>query len=346
MKLQMMASVTAGARGLLYWVIGAGDDHAGWATTPRLGRHWAQARRLNSIVVGLGPTLMQLSSDAVVRIAANATLASATGSAADVVAQVQETLGCSVNTPNDIVNENGADADNNPACAGGYRYVRCPGVRNAMGTSLPVMSATFGFSEPRGWCLGDTLTENECVLLCDGMRVPNPATPSLCMSVDWDASSGRCCVNPPGACIRRIIFRVGLSLSPFFLFSFFLSLSLSLFLSFFLSLYLSFFLSFFFFLILCVLPFHMKPSNPTPDFACDTDSHGAPIHLTSAGAIRTVHIVKMATTEQWACPALPLPSSCVVNNTASACAGYNGPIGHVVVGHDFVLSTSTHDDGE
>jgi hypothetical protein len=128
MKIQMMASVTAGARGLLYWVIGAGDDDAGWATTPRRGRHWAQARRLNSVMVALGPTLMRLRSDAVVRIAANATPANATGGAADVVALVQETLGCSVNTPNDIVNEGGADVTNNPACAGGYRYVRCPGV--------------------------------------------------------------------------------------------------------------------------------------------------------------------------------------------------------------------------
>ena len=64
MKIQMMASVTAGARGLLYWVIGAADN--GWDipkdSRGRLGRHWAQAKRLNTHILGLAPTLMQVHS--------------------------------------------------------------------------------------------------------------------------------------------------------------------------------------------------------------------------------------------------------------------------------------------
>lgn len=70
MKLQMMAAVTVGARGLLYWVIGGGDA-SGWAVPTdaggRIGRHWAQARRLNTHILGLGPTLMQLDSNTVTR---------------------------------------------------------------------------------------------------------------------------------------------------------------------------------------------------------------------------------------------------------------------------------------
>jgi hypothetical protein len=72
MKLQMMAAVTVGARGLLYWVIGGGDS-TGWAIRTdssgggRTGRHWAQAKRLNTHVLGLGPTLMQLRSGMVVQ---------------------------------------------------------------------------------------------------------------------------------------------------------------------------------------------------------------------------------------------------------------------------------------
>ena len=62
MKIQMMASATAGARGLLYWVIGAADN--GWdipkTSGGRLGRHWAQAKRLNTHLLGLAPTLMQV----------------------------------------------------------------------------------------------------------------------------------------------------------------------------------------------------------------------------------------------------------------------------------------------
>lgn len=62
MQIQMMASATAGARGLLYWVIGAADN--GWdipkGSGGRLGRHWAQAKRLNTHLLGLAPTLMQV----------------------------------------------------------------------------------------------------------------------------------------------------------------------------------------------------------------------------------------------------------------------------------------------
>ena len=81
MRLQMMASVTLGARGLLYWVLGKGDPR-GWSgrlggpvPRPVLGRHWAQAKRLNSRIVALGPTLMKLRSQVVVRVRRNATVA-------------------------------------------------------------------------------------------------------------------------------------------------------------------------------------------------------------------------------------------------------------------------------
>ena len=107
MRVQMAASITAGARGLLYWIIGKADPN-GWATvSPRLGRHWAQAKRLNTHILALGPTLMQLRSDSVLLIRANATPGLATAGAAGgggVVTLVQEAVGCSTNTPLDIIN--------------------------------------------------------------------------------------------------------------------------------------------------------------------------------------------------------------------------------------------------
>ena len=45
MELQMFASLTAGSVGLLAWMLGDGDYHAGWKYPG--GRHWEQSRRLN-----------------------------------------------------------------------------------------------------------------------------------------------------------------------------------------------------------------------------------------------------------------------------------------------------------
>jgi hypothetical protein len=99
MKLQMMTSVTLGARGLLYWVLGKGDPH-GWSGQlggpASLGRHWAQAKRLNTRVVALGPTLMKLRSQTIVRVRHNASLGK--GLSGLPCTLIQETLGCSVMT--------------------------------------------------------------------------------------------------------------------------------------------------------------------------------------------------------------------------------------------------------
>jgi hypothetical protein len=60
LEIQMFASLTAGATGLLYWVIGDGDMHAGWRWPQ--GRHWEQAGRLNRKVKALSSTLLNLTS--------------------------------------------------------------------------------------------------------------------------------------------------------------------------------------------------------------------------------------------------------------------------------------------
>lgn len=109
----------------------------------------------------------------------------------------QETLGCSVNTPNDVVNEGGKDASANPTCFGNYRYVRCLGMTNAA-APLPLEGATLGFSAPRGWCLNDEVTEDECALLCDALAQSHAAAPGICGGYDYAPASGLCCVNPTG----------------------------------------------------------------------------------------------------------------------------------------------------
>eukprot|EP00037_Helgoeca_nana_P024501 m.260878 g.260878 ORF g.260878 m.260878 type:complete len:576 (+) comp26653_c0_seq2:155-1882(+) len=194
MRQQMMVSITAVAKGLLYWVAGV-ENAGGWATAPRLGRHWHQARRLNSVVQALGPTLMQLSSDSVVRVHANATPGS--GLPADgLVTLVQETLGCSVNTPSDVINDGGANVSDNPQCVGNFHYVRCPGVQAAT-VPLPLAEATVMANFPGGWCLDDVVSELECSNLCDALRQPRAASVVACASFDWE-SAGKCCVNPSG----------------------------------------------------------------------------------------------------------------------------------------------------
>eukprot|EP00038_Savillea_parva_P014223 m.214821 g.214821 ORF g.214821 m.214821 type:complete len:438 (-) comp27386_c0_seq1:116-1429(-) len=268
---QMMTSITAGARGLLYWVIGSADT--GWATQPRRGRHWEHARRVNSMVLALGPTLMHLRSDAVVKVPATSTPGAALAgiqSLSDVVTNVQETVGCSVLTPQDVTNQGGSSVADNPVCVGGYTYVRCPGIRRAK--TLPLQPSTMGVMAGGGWCLADNITESECGLLCNALGHPREGASTTCGSYDYVASTGQCCVNPLGP----------------------------------------------------PAPFLM----PVPSSQHDT----------------TVHAVKVATGSSWTCPTLS-PSTCTLNTTSPTCAGYDGDASHVVVGHDFLVSTSTHSDG-
>lgn len=53
---------------------------------------------------------------------------------------------------------------------------------------------------------------------------------------------------------------------------------------------------------------------------------------------------KVADGSVWKCPSETV-GACPVNNTRASCSAYAGPIGGPVVGHDFLLSTSTHTDG-
>jgi len=265
MRVQMMASITLGARGLIYWVLGKGDPH-GWAgrvdgpTAP--GRHWEQAKRLNTRIVALGPTLMKLRSRAVVRVRRNSTLGE--GLAGLPCTLVQETLGCSVMTYSDVENSGGNDTSLNPTCMGNYKYVTCPEMRSAAAqptlhsTTTPAPAAT-------GFCLDD-YSSPDCRLLCDAMQKARASSPTVCGSYDWKPATGagRCCVNPPGS-----------------------------------------------------------------------------VHLQQD--VDAVHSVKVATGEAWECP--HMSKACRPGNTDSACAGFAGSGGEPVVGHDFLLGFSTHDDG-
>ena len=51
---------------------------------------------------------------------------------------------------------------------------------------------------------------------------------------------------------------------------------------------------------------------------------------------------KVADGSVWKCPA---ENACPVNNTKAPCSDYTGSTGRAVVGHEFLLSTSTHTDG-
>ena len=57
----------------------------------------------------------------------------------------------------------------------------------------------------------------------------------------------------------------------------------------------------------------------------------------------STHFAKVADGSNWVCP--NVASGCTINNTKPACADWGGAGGEVVVGHDFLLSTSTHADG-
>lgn len=282
MKMQMMTTVTTGGRGLIYWVLGKGDPR-GW-TGPMeggeytwsgpdlingIGRHWEQARRLNSQIVALGPTLMKLTSQTVVRVRTNSTLGQDLSGLPCTL--VQETLGCSFMTYNDVENAGGNKMSENPKCMGNFEYVPCPGVRYA--AAQPTAPGTTSASaQPTGFCLDD-YSEEHCRLLCNAMQDSNRTTDGYhhqaCGSFDWTAGSGagRCCVNPLG-----------------------------------------------------------------------------PLYLQVDEA--AVHRVKVATDmlRSWTCPHLD-PSICKSGNTDAACAGYGGSSGEAIVGHEFLLGFSRHEDG-
>lgn len=62
------------------------------------------------------------------------------------------------------------------------------------------------------------------------------------------------------------------------------------------------------------------------------------------------HFAKVADSSNWVCPnaattTFTAASNCTVNNTKPACEDWGGPGGEVTVGHDFLLSESTHTDG-
>jgi hypothetical protein len=61
------------------------------------------------------------------------------------------------------------------------------------------------------------------------------------------------------------------------------------------------------------------------------------------------HFVKVADGDRFSCPGgdsvLRRMQNCPANNTKPLCRDYSGSVGQTVVGHDFLLSTSTHTDG-
>jgi hypothetical protein len=62
------------------------------------------------------------------------------------------------------------------------------------------------------------------------------------------------------------------------------------------------------------------------------------------------HFAKVADRSNWVCPTTvettpTVDNSCTINNTKPACADWGGAGGAEVVGHDFLLSFSTHTDG-
>ena len=75
---------------------------------------------------------------------------------------------------------------------------------------------------------------------------------------------------------------------------------------------------------------------------CCINPPGSTVHLQAD--VAAVHSAKVATHEIWACPRIE-PSTCKPQNTNPACAGLAGSAGETVVGHDFLLGFSRHDDG-
>jgi hypothetical protein len=67
-----------------------------------------------------------------------------------VVTLVQEAVGCSVNTPADIVNQHGIILAHNPACEGNFHYKPCPSLRSAV--PQPSLGSSLLPSSPHiGW---------------------------------------------------------------------------------------------------------------------------------------------------------------------------------------------------
>ena len=240
----------------------------GWSLSNagRVGRHWTQAKRLNTHILGLAGTLMQLHSDVIVRIHANATPSESSEGlgTGGVVTLVQEAVGCSLNDPADVVNQHSGNYSDNPQCAGNFHYVACPGLRSSV--PQPSMGSSLLPSSPKvGWCVGDVLSKDSCRLLCEAMHQLHGPADFICGSFDWQAKTGQCCLNPPG---------------------------------------------------------------PARHLRLDSGF---------------THSVKVADGQQWTCPMAT--AACSINNTNVACCDYGGSMGDTVVGHDFLLSTSTHADG-
>ena len=84
------------------------------------------------------------------RIHANAIPGAGLAAAGAVVTLVQEAVGCSVNTPADVVNQHGSLVAHNPACEGNFHYVACPGLRGAV--PQPSLGSSLLPSSPHiGW---------------------------------------------------------------------------------------------------------------------------------------------------------------------------------------------------
>ena len=174
MELQMFASLTAGSTGLLQWMIGDGDYHAGWKW-PR-GRHWEQSRRLNRKVAALSPTLMSLQSRELLRVHAtdapdltvhpdrNHSRASL------LLTGIAETIGCSGQTSGGA---NNSDTATTFGCWTGYVYKSCEGMQLAAKQAVQQNPCTLDgntCSVPIGggtsFCI-DHYPAEQCRALCD-----------------------------------------------------------------------------------------------------------------------------------------------------------------------------------
>lgn len=182
MELQMFASLTAGSTGLLYWVGGDGDMHAGWAYPH--GRHWAQARRLNRKVAALSPTLMNLTSQELlhVRAADAPDLTTHTDRNESRVSlaltSIAETVGCSGQS----IGGGSPTSDTAEVfgCYAGYEYLTCPNMRPADDASVAQNPCTLDGSEcavpvSGGWgqseesfCIDD-YPADQCKALCEAL---------------------------------------------------------------------------------------------------------------------------------------------------------------------------------
>ena len=199
----MFASLTAGATGLLQWMIGDGDYHAGWKWPH--GRHWEQSRRLNRKAVALSPTLMNLTSQELLRVHAG-DLPDLTAHPdrnnsrpALVLTGIAETIGC---TGLSAGGANGSDTATVFGCWSGYSYRRCDGMRlqrphdqqpctlDGSKCSVPLILHSF--------CI-DHYPAEQCKALCDangGVGGTSTLTDiaGSCTAYTTSTTNGSCCL--------------------------------------------------------------------------------------------------------------------------------------------------------